>query len=534
MPQPIRLQHTQALDEPVESLRFVSSGRALALERLGIGNKRDLLEHYPRRYLDLSTVSSIQAAKIGETVTIVGRVGEVKLKKPKPRMTIVECSVIDSTGVIIGVWFKQPWIANRLKKGDRVSMSGKVEMNFGFKRMNSPFYEVLEAADRDPDSDDAYQGRVIAFHPLCEGINAAWMRRFVHEALEDCRYAIDPLPAQLRVSRGLVDRNAAWRGMHEPADMREQEEARRRLAYDELILLQLHFLLGRRQLEAGLEPQSQVIDGPLLSMAREQLPFTLTDEQEKALEQILADMAAPRIMERLLLGDVGTGKTVVAALAMIAAVDSGQQCAMMAPTAVLAGQYGNKIGPMLESVGIEWALLTSATPAATRDRILERLASGQLKVLMGTHALIQDDVVFSNLGLVAVDEQHRFGVDQRTKLRRKGKGSDYLAMTATPIPRSLALLLYGDLDCSTIHRRPGNSTPCKTVVLSSSERAVAYDAIREAVKLGRQAYIICPLVGVKSEQEEDEQGLLEARIEQGEDCSDPKAAQTEARFLASK
>ena len=526
-----RIRQTALLHEPVSSLRFVKAARAGQLERLGIHTRRDLIEHFPRRYLDMTEVTSVEAARIGDQVTCVGTVGEVTVRRPRRRLTIVEASLIDESGVLFGTWFNQPWVANSLKTGTRVTFSGTVEFNFGYKRMNSPFFEVLGEG---PD-DGSGVGRVIAIHPLTEGISSAWMRRLVATALEDADLVCDPLPVELRVKRDLMPRKDAWHDVHFPATMELAQQARERLAYEELLCLQL-FLRMRRLGESGeVMPIPHRVDGPLLARMRSELPFALTDEQETAFGEIAADMASERIMNRMLLGDVGTGKTAIALLSLVIAADSGRQACMMAPTSVLAEQYRVKLGPLLDAVGIPWALLTGASSSSERERIRGGLADGSIRVAFGTHALIEPDITFDTLSLVIIDEQHRFGVEQRSALRAKGPGCDLLVMTATPIPRTLALTLYGDLECSYLRTRPKATAPTATKLLTKRGIARAYDAVRRAHAEGRQAYIVCPLVGVKTGRKDD--GATEdlnRRIEAGDDVTDMKAAIDEQRFLATK
>ena len=286
----------------------------------------------------------------------------------------------------------------------------------------------------------------------------------------------------------------ALRQVHYPVGMGQKEPARRRLAYDELLCLQLA-LLSRQQLSLqGVQPTAHVTAGPHIDALVDAMPFALTYEQCVAVDQIFADMAAPHVMNRLLLGDVGTGKTAVASMAMAAVADTGTQAAMMAPTSVLARQYAEKLGPLLDAASIPWALVTGATPAAERARACEGIAQGAINVVFGTTALLSDDVDFKALTLVVIDEQHRFGVDQRAALRRKGAGADLLTMTATPIPRTLALSIYGDVTCSRITQRPVPGAGITTKSLAPENLDIAWTAIREAVDQGHQAYVICPLV----------------------------------------
>lgn len=483
-----RVQRTCALSDSVSRLRYVKGAREEALARLGIRRVRDLLLHVPHRYLDFTRVEKIAHADVGCDATIVATVDRVRLKRPRPRLQIVELSVIDETGVLVATFFRQPWVAEQVHEGDVVALSGKVGFGYGFKQMKAPFYEVVTTGGAGD------YARVLPVHPVTEGLSASWMRRIVATALADAGDVCDWLPAPLAARRGLMTLGRALRDVHFPPSVAQGSLARRRLAYDELLCLQLA-LLARRQIElAGVEPTAHVTDGPHVEALLAALPFALTDEQDVAVREILADMAAPRVMNRLLLGDVGTGKTAVAAVALAACADTGTQAAVMAPTSVLARQYAEKLGPVLDASRVSWALVTGATPAAERSRIERASAAGEITVVFGTTALLSDALEFSALTLVVIDEQHRFGVDQRAALRRKGAGADLLAMTATPIPRTLALSLYGDVDLSRIRRRPRAGAGVTTHVVSPTNLDLAWGAIRDAVAAGRQAYVVCPLV----------------------------------------
>ena len=484
-----RVQRTCALSDSVSRLRYVSGAREAALERLGLERVRDLLLHVPHRYLDFTRVTPISHADVGAEATVVATVDRVELKRPRPRMQIVELSVVDETGVLIATFFRQPWIAEQVHVGDRVALSGKVSFGYGFKRMKAPFYEVLSGAD----GAGGY-ARVLPVHPVGEGVTASWMRRIVAAALADVGDVCDWMPARLSARRGLMTLARALREIHFPTSLAAAGEARRRLAYDELLCLQLA-LLCRRSVElAGVEPFEHVTDGPHMEALLASLPFSLTDEQRSAADQILADMAAPRVMNRLLLGDVGTGKTAVASVALAACADTGTQAAVMAPTSVLARQYAEKLGPVLDRARVSWALVTGSTPADERALTELAVERGELTVVFGTTALLSGGLEFAALSLVVIDEQHRFGVDQRAALRRKGAGADLLAMTATPIPRTLALSLYGDVSLSEIRRRPRAGAGVSTKLVTPDNLDLAWGAVREAVAAGQQAYVICPLV----------------------------------------
>ena len=487
-----RLAATLALEEPVDAVRLVSPARARALAKLGVRTVRDLACHFPRRYIDLSSKQTIAQARIGERCTIEGAVHEVKLKRPKPRLSLVEVTLVDGTGTLIVTAFRQPWLANQLQAGMRVAVAGAVEFNYGFKRMTNPYLEKLEG-------DQGAQGMIIPVHPACEAVSAAWMRRLVGNALELCGDALDPLPLELRLRYRLMSRSRALNCVHFPSSMDEAHEARRRLVYEELLLLQLKLLFSARARERGGRPTAHVVDGPCMKKLAGLMPFSLTDDQAQARDAILSSMAKPHAMNRMLLGDVGTGKTAVAAFALAAVADTGTQALLMAPTEVLARQHGKSLGGWLDGAGVSWDVLCGSTPAAQRADILGRLAAGELQVLIGTHALLEDEVAPAACSLVVIDEQQRFGVEQRQKLLAKGEAVDALSLTATPIPRSLALALFGNMELSYLRHRPATAAGRETRVLPKSERGRAYDAAREALARGEQVYVVCPLVGQSAE-----------------------------------
>ena len=485
----LRVERSCALTDDVSRLRFATGARAKALERLGIERVRDLLLHVPRRYLDFTNVTKVAFADVGSESTVVVRIDRLSSKRPRPRMHILEIDCQDETGVIRATFFRQPWLAEQLHVGDVVALSGKVTFSYGFKQMKAPFHEVISAAG----SSSPY-ARVLPVHAVGEGITAAWMRRIVAAALADVGDVCDFMPAALVARRGLMGLSCALRGVHFPQSMDEKELARRRLAYDELLCLQLA-LLARQRIQLGESSgMAHVVGGPHWRALEAALPFALTDEQRAAVDDIGRDMASGQVMNRLLLGDVGTGKTAVASFALAACADSGTQAAMMAPTSVLARQYAERLGPLLDAAGISWALVTGATPAEERAVSTAAIASGSCCVTFGTTAILSEDVNFAQLSLVVIDEQHRFGVDQRAALRRKGAAADLLTMTATPIPRTLALSVYGDVSCSRIKTRPRAGAGIETRALGPESLDIAYGAIRDAVAAGHQAYVVCPLV----------------------------------------
>lgn len=482
-----RLLRTCSLSEDISRLKYVSGVKEEALRRLGIDCVGDLLLHLPFRYLDFTRAYLIEHAPLDEVATIVGTVDSIANRPTSKRgMVVTEVFLIDATGVLKVAFFKQPWLAREFHRGDRIAVIGKVEFAYGFKQMAAPHYERLD--------DSSGCGSILPVHRVREGLTQAWMRRLESEALEGVGVFCDPVPAPLRSRRHLMSISRAVRTIQFPRIVAEVGLARRRLAYDELLCLQLA-LRVRNDVSLLHVPAFAHSVGCRVDALRDSLPFVLSDEQNCAVQEILSDMGrADRVMNRLLLGDVGTGKTAVACCALASVADSGSQACVMAPTGVLARQYAVKSGPMLERAGISWALLTGSTASSERDRIIAGLSSGQITVLFGTHAVLQDDVQFKRLTLVVIDEQHRFGVGQRNALRAKGVGADLLVMSATPIPRTLALSVYGDLDTSVIRHRPVPGAGVKTTVLEGSSRDLAYGAIRDALALGRQAYVICPMV----------------------------------------
>ncbi len=532
-----RLVRTGALDTPASKLRLMREERAALYARMGVRTVRDELYATPHRYLDFTQVCSVADARIGDDVTVVIMVDDIKTKQPRPRMSLVEISGYDDTAPIVITYFGQPWMATRFKHGQIVAFSGKVSFSYGFKKMNSAFHDLVADVGPDgaavPPTRMAGSARMLPVHHVTDGLSQAWARRIASGALADYGDVCDFWPARQRVRRRLMPLARALRSAHFPANADEAEEARRRLAYDEATLLQVALVTSHNAKLPGVEPVAHVTDGPAYARLCDAMPFTLTDDQQAAVDDVLADMARPRPMSRLLLGDVGTGKTAVATRALGAVADTGTQAAIMAPTGVLATQYAQKVGPLLDAAGISWALITGSTPAAERARTTEALASGELCVLFGTHALLSDDVAFHRLSLVVIDEQQRFGVRQRHALRDKGRGADLLVMSATPIPRTMALSLYGDLDPSYLRQRPVKGAGITTHVISKRDRRLAYEAIQLALDEGRQAYVVCPLIGTKAPK--GEQGEMPDtaadEVAQGNDPSDARAAEQEAETL---
>lgn len=511
-----RLAASCALDAPLGMLPYVTPARAKLFSNLGIHTLRDLMLRIPRRYLDFSRHVSILEAAVNDTVTISCVIDRINLKRPRPHLSIVEMYVTDTIGIMRISFFRQPWLAKAYHVGDVVALLGKVEYSYGFKCMNSPFIELIHAADTRPTDGHAadthtadahaqdksalellpntrLDTHILPVYALCDGLSAAWYRRIIKMCLHKILPLVDCIPSVYLARNRLMGYSTAIQQMHMPTSMSAQDAARRRFAYNELFFLQLA-LRARTSVEDTQDPIQHCINGSHLKNFYKALPFELSAEQQSAAHDLLHDMRAKTCMNRLLLGDVGTGKTVVCALGFAVCADTSTQAAMLAPTSVLAQQYAEKIGTLLTKLSISWALLTSATTKSERADILSGLQAGSVQVIFGTTSLLSDDVQFHKLSYIVIDEQHRFGVHQRLALRQKSPFADLLAMSATPIPRTLALSFYGDLTCSFIKHKPFSTATVTTKVLANENVSVAYDAVAACIEQGQQAYIICPLI----------------------------------------
>ena len=534
-----RLHATLALDSPVSAVKLVSPARAQVLhDAMDISTVRDLLQSFPLRYVDMSKVVTAQSAEIGMHCTLAAQVYEVKLKRIRQKLTLTEVSLVDETGLIIAACFNQPWLSEKLRRGDMVAVSGKVEFSYGFKRMTNPLIEKHEPGE-------AVQGMVLPIHPATAKISRTMMKRIIGNALLQVRGAYDPLPLALRRKYRLYSRFEALRGVHQPLSMEDCHQAKRRLRYEELFFLELELVERERRRAALHAPFNQVLEETEVEQIKSCLPFSLTADQDAAVVDILARMAASYPMNHLLLGDVGTGKTVVAAFALVCAAKSGNQAMLMGPTEVLVSQYGLSLGPILDACNVSWATVMGQTPQEEKDQAIARFNSGDIQVLFGTHVLIQDTVEPRKCSLVCIDEQQRFGVEQRQALMAKAPGGDVLSLTATPIPRSLALARYGGLSLSYLRKPPAKQGGRTTKVCHFSEEGIAYDVLRAALERGEQAYVICPLIGIDlpkpdaEKNEEDDSGSIEyAAIEWGiehDEVGDTLSAATKhAQILSSQ
>ncbi|PKQ05912.1 MAG: DNA helicase RecG, partial [Alphaproteobacteria bacterium HGW-Alphaproteobacteria-12] len=433
----------EPLENDVSWVKGVGPALRERLAELGILTVEDLLYHLPRRYLDHSRVKRLSELRPGEEATVVGTVRTVAEKRTAGRKHLFTVTISDGSGYLQGVWFNQRYHAGRMKEGSLVSFSGRADFRYNQLQMANPAYDILDVGGG---GERIHTGRIIPLHPASAQVPATLLRRLIQQALDAVHVLPDPVPPALLARYRLAGRLEALRQMHFPADAAEWLRARQRLVFEELLVMETGLALMQRSRGEGAQGISHPAPGDLVGGFKEALPFALTGAQERCFAEIANDMVRPHPMNRLLQGEVGSGKTVVAALALLLAVQGGRQGALMAPTEVLAEQHMATLTTLLEPLPqVKVELLTGSTRPAARRAILQRTAEGTADILIGTHALIQEDVVFQELGLVVVDEQHRFGVNQRVGLKRKGQDPDLLVMTATPIPRTLALTLYGDL-----------------------------------------------------------------------------------------
>ena len=529
-----RLSACLRFDDPISKVKLVSPERALAFATLDIHSLRDLLTFYPYRYIDMVTVRSVQTAQIGEQCTLVAKVFEVKVNKRNPRISLTEVTLVDETGTLIMSCFNQPWLAKQVSKHDTLRVSGTIEFAYGFKRITNPYWEKVEEHDQ-------VHGLVMPIHSATNKLSRRLIYRIVRNTLESARGLYDPLPLFLREKYRLCSRYQAFRMIHCPYTLEEVHQAKRRLIYEELFFLELYLLHEKAAKEQIYQAYSQQLNPATRAAIEASLPFTLSQDQQTAIDEILTGMSKDSMLNHLLLGDVGTGKTIVALFALAAACESGNQAVMIAPTEVLVWQYAASLGPYLEQLGFSWDILSGSTSKEARREILNRTQTGSLQVLFGTHALLEDDVLFARCSFVCIDEQQRFGVDQREALIAKAPGADVLSMTATPIPRSYALTLYGDMTLSYLKQAPAKQKGRTTKVCHFSEEGIAYDALRACVARGEQAFIICPLIGMRDTKKEPigveeriEYAAIEWGIESGSIDSASKEVFSHAQMIQDK
>jgi len=533
------------LDWPITDIKGISTRMSAKFAKLGVRTVKDMLYLFPRRHIDYSATKKIAELEVDVEQTVVGSIWQAESKTMgRSRIRATEAIIGDETGTIRIVWFNQPYLAKKMRTSERIAISGRVSVYKEQKVFQSPEYEILTSQDL------THTGRLVPVYPLTEGLAARTVRRLVRQALDSWADQLtDFLPRSVRDHAGLMPLTEAIKQAHYPDDQQAKNSSRRRLAFDELILIQLGVEQRRREWRSSqdvrpLDKHMDCVDEFVSS-----LPYGLTAAQRRALEEMISDLGSTSPMSRLIQGDVGSGKTVVAASAMILAVANGCQAAFMAPTEILAEQHYRTLAGLFGIGGIDAntfelsadrfgfpvsvCLLMGSTKKKDRKDIYERISDGSMNIVIGTHALIQQSVKFSKLGFAVVDEQHRFGVMQRSALRLKGTSPHVLVMSATPIPRTLALTLYGDLDISVIDEMPPGRQQIATRLTEPENRSKEYQFVRDRIAAGQQAFIICPLVeeseaiDAKAAVTEHERlsrdifprfnlGLLHGRMSQGE------------------
>ncbi len=503
---PVRLPRPSALDVSLQTLDGVGPRLAEAAADAGLMTVGDLLTRFPHRHRDRQVVSVATLEPKREATIAVEVLSDAgRPYRPRRGLSILTVKVGDESGAIRATWFNQPWLAPKLTAGATMVLTGSVDKR-GFRVSEYDF------------GGEASEG-LVPVHPGTEQLKAQRLRQWMEQAIGSVGNLLEPLPAQLRARHRLADAADAVTAVHFPESEVDVEEARERLRFEELFLYQAILATRKRSHRLARPAQRLGRRGEAVERWLASLPFEPTGDQWRAFEEIDADLESGEPMQRLLMGEVGSGKTVVALYAMLRALEAGYQAALMAPTETLAEQHATTLGKLLAEEATPFALLTGATPAARRREALDRLASGELGLVVGTHALVEPTVEFARLGLSVVDEQHRFGVEQRRALDSKGAeglAPHVLHMTATPIPRTLSLTAYGDLDTTALHELPSGRKPVSTRIVEEDEREGAYEFLRGQLRAGRQAFVVCPLVS-ESEKVQGRAAEVEAqRLAAGE------------------
>lgn len=488
------------LNTDVQTIVGVGEKRAAAMEKLGGRTLRELISWFPRRYEDRTELRRIADLSPDETACVAAMIAAPPTASfIRPGLTLVKLRAVDDTGVLDVTFFNQTWLKGSLRKGETYIFCGRAEGDGPRRRMASPIVE--------PEGRQELTGRIVPVYPLTAGVSQLVLSRCIRQGLDACADILpDVLPDEIRQEHQLCRIGYAYENIHFPENAEALDLARRRLAFEELFLFTIGLRRLRKRREVVEVPPCQAVDMDGFYNA---LPFTLTKAQKRCVDEALTDMSSGAPMNRLCQGDVGSGKTMVAAACVYFCVKNGRQAALMAPTEILAQQHYNGLGPLLEPLGIRCALLTGSTTAKTKKSISAQLAAGELDFIVGTHALITGGVDYADLGLVVTDEQHRFGVAQRAALAAKGRHPHTLVMSATPIPRTLALILYGDLDVSIIDQLPPGRKPVETSRVPGSYHPRVYGFIRKLVDQGRQAYIVCPQVSENDDPGDDRKAVTE-------------------------
>lgn len=486
------MEDRMKLEQSIRTIKGIGEKAETCYNKMNIYYVADLLEHYPRGYDEFRPIQPIANAEEGMVVAVEGVLLARPQMKVRGRLKILTITIQDDSGSLPVTWFNMPFLRNQLKMGTRYILRGKVEKKGGRLQLQQPKIYTKEEFFRQV-------GKLRPIYPLTAGLTNNAVTKALEGILKEIEGIEEYLPVELRKRQQLIEYRKALRQIHFPANRQEMLEGRKRLVFDELFLytLALSYIkkAGKRESKYGIEKHEKVAD--LLA----DLPFSLTAAQQKVYEEIMADMRSGYVMNRLVQGDVGSGKTIVAVLALYHVVLHGSQGAFMVPTEVLANQHYKSLCSLLAHRGVRVGILTGSLTAKEKREGREKIANGEWDIVVGTHAMIQDSVQFANLALVITDEQHRFGVKQRESLYNKGNEPHVLAMSATPIPRTLALILYGDMDLSVIDERPANRLPIKNCVVNTDYRANAYQFMQKQIIAGRQIYIICPMVEESEESE---------------------------------
>ncbi|MCM8784221.1 MAG: ATP-dependent DNA helicase RecG [Candidatus Omnitrophica bacterium] len=477
-------------DISVQYIKGVGPKRCKDLQRLGVNSVFDLLYLFPRRYEDRREFKKVSRLEDGRTELVMGEVIFTNLRRSRRGIYIFEVRITDGSGILSAVWFNQPYLEKMFQEGRKVILYGKVERFLNYQ-MNSPEFEIIE----EHSFDSLNMGRIVPVYPLTGNLTQRILRNIVYEAINHYANKLSEfIPYDIRKRNGIPNIVESVHWMHFPDDFEKEELARKRFVFEEFFLLQLGIGIKRIKERMNKKGISHRLDPDLFKIFSERLPFRLTDSQIHVIREIEEDMAKSKPMQRLLQGEVGSGKTVIAVYALFLTVQNGYQGALMAPTEILAEQHFINLSNFFIPFGIKVELLISGVPCYIKDKIKGGLKDGDIDIIVGTHSLIEENVEFNNLGLVVIDEQHKFGVLQRKKLQDKGLNPDCLIMTATPIPRTLALTLYGDLDISTLYELPKGRGKVFTYWVSEDKRKDLYNFVKEQLKQGRQAFIVYPLI----------------------------------------
>ncbi|WP_066639306.1 ATP-dependent DNA helicase RecG [Desulfolucanica intricata] len=511
---------TQSLNLPIQYLKTVGPQRAKLLQKLKIFTIRDLLYHFPRRYEDRRLIRQIYNCNQDEIVTVQGTVLGSQDLKPRRGLTITKVTLNDGISVFYAVWFNQAYIKQQLIPGQKLIVTGKVDRKYGSVQIKVTDYEIWNEGAA------GHCEQVVPIYPLSEKVSQKFLRGLVKLCLENYSFEQEEfIPVNLLKKYKLPSFSQALHWIHLPKTINEAEQARRRFIFEELFLLQVFLAAKKHRVSKKNKSFKYMTKNSLVDKFLGRLAFNLTAAQERVWQEITRDMESPNPMYRLLQGDVGSGKTVVSTLALLKAAESGLQGALMVPTEILAEQHYLFLQQYLRPLGVKISVLTGKMRKSEKERIITAIENGEMQIIVGTHTLIQEHIKFKNLALAVIDEQHRFGVRQRATLQYKGKHPDILVMTATPIPRTLAMTLYGDLDISVIDKLPSGRKPIKTHVISSRKLSDVYAFVKKELKLGRQAYIVCPLV------EESSYVESQAAIDLAQELSEQELAEFHVGLL---